>query len=85
MSINILSNLVSGAYYVLFQIAGIILATFIFKKNRTTQKLLLGSSLGSLIFAWLPILFSFVLSFGVASHIFALFSLVPVFYFAFRR
>lgn len=85
MTTFVLGNPAGSAYYALFQIAGIILITMTLKKNRTAEKLLLGSSLGSLLFAWLPILFSFILGFNGASHLLALACLLPVFYLGIRQ
>ena len=85
MTTFILGNLAGSAYYVLFQIAGIIFITTLLKKNRTAEKLLLGSSLGSLLFAWLPILFSFVAGFNSISHLLALGCLFPIFYWGIRQ
>lgn len=78
-------SLAATAYFLCFQLAGILLISLIFKREQPLTRLLLGSVTGSLLLTWLPVLFAFLFDFTLLSHMLALLCTLPVFLLAVRR
>lgn len=74
-----LGNLTAILYFTYFQLGGIVLLSLVYKKESALTRLLLGSVTGSLLLQWVPVLFSFFLGFGFASHVLAAVCLLPIF------
>lgn len=70
------------AYYLYFQLTGILLIHLLLQREGLFLRLLIGSVCGSLLTTWLPVLFSFFLGFTVPSHLLALVSTLPLWLFA---
>lgn len=85
MNSTLLYNLAAMAYYLCFQLAGILLIFLLYKTEKPLIKLLLGSVTGSLLLTWLPILFAFLFDFTLLTHILALACTLPVFIAAFKK
>lgn len=79
MTGSLFGNIAGTLYFLYFQIAGILLFSYILKKEGALTRLLLGSSAGSLLLHWLPVLFSFFFDFTIVSHLLAALSLLPVY------
>ncbi len=75
---SIAGNLIAIIYFVYFQLVGLLLASFFFRKENRIAKLLLGSSMGSLLVTWLPILMAFFFDFTVSAHIAAALLTIPL-------
>ena len=82
---SITGNIAGTAYFIYFQISGIVIASFLLKKENTAAKAILGSATGSLLLHWLPALFSFLLDFTISAHIAAAAVLVPALVLCFRK
>lgn len=67
-----MGNIGGTIYYLCFQAAGLISMRCLFPRERLLSRLLSGSVTGSLLFAWLPALFSFFFDFTPLSHMLAL-------------
>lgn len=65
------------AYYIYFQLTGTILIALYFQHEKASVQLLLGSAAGSLLSAWLPILFAFFTDFTPLAHALALLITLP--------
>lgn len=72
-------NLAGTAYFLLFQISGLLLIRFMFLKKDRRFYCLAGSVLGSVLFHWFPALFSLFFGFTMTAHLLALFSLCLIF------
>ncbi len=74
-------NIIGTLYMLAYQILGILIAQKVLKKEKPAVRILLGSVFGSIGLSWCPILFSFIVDFTVASHIYGLvfFILITVF------
>lgn len=86
MGIQMEAEMAGILYYLFFQGIGICLV-FLFCKKALPDtdffsRMLFGSCTGSLLFTWLPVLFSFLFDFTPAAHISALFAAIclPVFF-----
>lgn len=64
-------NLLGTGYFILFQLAGIIIAYVLFQKEKTGFCVLMGSVTGSFLLQWLPALVAFLWGFTVISHVVA--------------
>lgn len=82
---TITGDILAAAYFLFFQLSGILLVFTIYTKENPLIKLLVGSAAGSLMLAWLPILFSFFFDFTLFSHILAALAALPVYIAALRR
>lgn len=82
---TITGDILAVAYFLFFQLAGILLIFAIYTKEKPLAKLLIGSAAGSLMLTWFPILFSFFFDFTLLSHILAALAALPVYILAFRR
>ena len=82
---SITGNIAGTAYFIYFQISGIVIASFLLKKENTAVKAILGSATGSLLLHWLPALFSFLFDFTISAHIAAAAVLVPALVLCFRK
>lgn len=69
MSGNFTGNLIGTGYFLGYQIIGLLLSFFIWKKENYIVRILLGSVFGSLLLQWMPVLFSFAMGFNRGSHI----------------
>lgn len=67
-----IGNLMAISYFLLFQVIGICMASAVMKEENKIVQMLLGSTFGSLLLQWLPILFAFFSDFSLISHILAL-------------
>lgn len=74
-----LGNLTAILYFLYFQLAGVIIISILYKKEGALTRFLLGSVTGSLLLQWVPVLFSFFLDFGFASHVLAAICMLPIF------
>ena len=72
-------NAAGTLYFLIYQLAGILFAFMIFKKENRWFKLLFGSVIGSFLIHWLPTLMAFLMNFTIESHISALVLLVLLF------
>lgn len=79
MHTEITGNIIGTAYFLYFQIAGIILAHFLLKKEKPLTITVTGLATGALMLYWLPAIFSFFFDFTITSHICAAVAVVPVF------
>lgn len=70
-------NLIAIAYFLYFQIFGLLLIRFCFRKEKMLHKLLLGSVTGSVLLTWLPILWAFFFDFTVLTHVLAVVVTLP--------
>ena len=59
-------------YFLIFQICGILLVSCLFREERFHVRAVVGSTAGSVLLMWLPVLFSFFFGFSLLSHILAL-------------
>ena len=80
-----LGNIIAITYYLYFQVLGLLIIQFCFRKEETLHKILLGSVTGSLLLTWLPILISFLFDFTILTHILAILVTLPVFLFILCR
>jgi len=71
-------NLLGTAYFLFFQISGVLLAQFLLKKKNAATILLFGSVSGSVLMQWLPALYAFIFDFTITAHILALASCTAV-------
>lgn len=65
-------NVTGIAYFLAFQCFGILLSHAVLKKEASSLKLLVGSVFGSVLMQWIPLLFSFFLTFSLSAHLLAL-------------
>lgn len=72
-------NILGTIYFVYFQLAGILLALFALKKEKTGTKLVVGSTAGSMLMQWLCVLAAFIFDFTVIAHILAAAMVMPLF------
>lgn len=79
MTGTLAGNILGTIYFAYFQLAGILLALFALKKEKIGTKLIVGSTVGSMLMQWLCVLFSFVFDFTITAHIFAAAFAVPLF------
>ena len=82
---TITGDILATAYFLYFQLSGILLIFTIYKKEKPLVKLLIGSAAGSLMLAWLPVLFAFFFDFTLLSHMLAALAALPVYLAAFLR
>jgi len=83
---SIVGNFAGTAYFLYFQLAGILLTGFLLKKENIFARLIIGSAFGSLLLMWLPALFAFFFNFTLTAHISAAAAILPaVIYFLKRR
>lgn len=75
---SILGNFTAFFYFFYFQLAGLILASLLLKKEGALTKILLGSVMGSLLLQWTPVLLSFFFDFGFTAHILAQLLVLPI-------
>lgn len=73
-----IGNLAGIAYFLAFQILGIILALCLFQKEKLCLTLLMGSVLGSFALQWLPAMYAFIFNFTVRAHLFAFITFVAI-------
>jgi len=73
-----IGNIIAFTYYLYFQILGLFVIQFFFRKEERLQKLLLGSVTGSLLLTWLPILLAFMFDFTIQAHILAVVVTFPI-------
>lgn len=76
-----IGNIAGIGYFLSFQLLGICLAFYLFRKEKIAVTTLLGSVLGSFAFHWLPTIFAFFLRFRVTAHIWALFTFAAMVFF----
>lgn len=71
---NVWGSVIGILFYMLFQISGIWMLNRILAKEHFSVifRCLTGSVAGTLAFQWFPVLFAFVLGFGVAAHLLGL-------------
>lgn len=81
---TLLGGISATAYFLLFQLSGVLLIFFLYKRENPLTKLLIGSVAGLAALMWLPALFSFFFGFTLLSHICAALTTLPVFFLAFR-
>lgn len=82
---SLLGDLAGAAYFLYFQAAGVLLMLALLKNENILMRLLLGSVAGSLMLQWLPIPFSFLLGFSLASHALGAAAALPAFYVFIKR
>lgn len=75
---SLIGNVAGISYFLAFQILGIILALYLFQKEKLCLTILYGSVLGSFALHWLPTLYAFLLNFTVKAHIFAFITFVAI-------
>lgn len=68
----LIGNLMGTGYFLGYQIIGLLLSFFIWKKENYIVRILLGSVFGSLMLQWMPAIFSFGMGFNKESHIVAI-------------
>lgn len=82
---SVMGNFTAFTYYFYFQLAGLLLASLLFKKEGALTKILLGSVTGSLLLQWIPVLLSFFLDFKFLAHVLAQLIVLPIFIIGFRK
>ncbi len=82
---TIWGNFAGTIYFLYFQLAGLLLVFYLFKKENIYTRLLLGSVAGSLLIHWVPVLFSFFFDFTLLSHMLAMIPLIPVYYLGLKQ
>lgn len=82
---TLLGGIAAAAYFLLFQLSGVLLIFLLYRQENPLTKLLIGSVTGLIALMWLPALFSFFFGFTLLSHLCAALTTLPVFFFAFRR
>lgn len=75
---SILGNVAGISYFLAFQILGILLALYLFHKEKLCLTVLFGSAIGSFALHWLPTLYAFFLNFTVKAHVFAFLTFVVI-------
>ncbi len=75
---SLIGNLAGISYFLAFQILGILLALYLFQKEKLCLTILWGSVLGSFALHWLPTLYAFVFNFTVKAHLFAFITFVAI-------
>ena len=75
---SILGNVAGISYFLAFQILGVLLALYLFHKEKLSITILFGSVLGSFALHWLPTLYAFFLNFTVKAHAFAFLTFVAI-------
>lgn len=82
---SLIGNVLAAAFFLYFQLTGLILIYILFYKESPLPRLLIGSVTGSLLATWLPILFSFFTDFTLWAHVLALAVALPLHAFFFYR
>ena len=62
---SFIGNVAGISYFLAFQILGILLALYLFQKEKTGTTLLFGSVFGSFALHWLPTIYAFFFQFSV--------------------
>lgn len=75
---SLLGNIAGVAYFLIFQILGVLLALLILHREKLCFTILLGSVIGSFSLQWLPALYAFFLDFSVRGHILALLTMCVI-------
>ena len=65
---NFFGGALALLYFLVFQICGCVLTSCFLKRERFFARVILGSTVGSVLFMWLPVLFAFLFDFTVLSH-----------------
>ena len=78
-------NIFGPIYFIYFQLAGIISAFLLLKKESTAAKLTVGSAFGSLCMQWLCALSAFIFGFNITGHMAAAACELPVFILGIRH
>ena len=73
---SFIGNVAGISYFLAFQILGILLALYLFQKEKTGTTLLFGSVFGSFALHWLPTIYAFFFQFSVKAHLFAFITFV---------
>ncbi len=68
---SVFGNTLGLIYFLLFQVSGIAVVCRFLRTEHPVVKLCLGSSLGSLLLQWLPIIFAFFFDFSKLAHLLA--------------
>ena len=82
---SIMGNFTAFIYFFYFQLAGLILASLLLKKEGALTKILLGSVIGSLFLQWIPVLLSFFCNFSFTAHILAQLLVLPILIWGFLK
>ncbi len=82
---SIFGNIIGTVYFLVFQCAGFVLAGLFLRKDHPVARFVIGSTIGSLLLQWLPILYALLLDFTVEAHVAALVTLAPIIYMGLRR
>ena len=69
---SLTGNLIGTGYFLVYQMIGLLLSFFIWKRENYIVRVLLGSVFGSLLLQWMPALFSLGMGFNRSSHIAAM-------------
>lgn len=75
---SFIGNVAGISYFLAFQILGILLALYLFQKEKTGTTLLFGSVFGSFALHWLPTIYAFFFQFSVKAHLFAFITFVAI-------
>ncbi len=75
---SVLGDIAGISYFLVFQILGIILALYLFQKEKLCLTILYGSVLGSFAIHWLPTLYAFFFNFTIRAHFFAFLTFVII-------
>lgn len=78
-------NIAAIIYYLYFQLIGLTVISLFFQREKPLSRLLMGSTAGSLLLTWLPILFAFFFGFTLPAHLAALFVTLPFLFFGIFR
>lgn len=82
---SMIGNLAGITYFLSFQILGILLALYLFQKEKLCLTMLMGSVLGSFAIQWLPTLYAFFFNFTVTAHAFAFITFAAIVWFVSTR
>ena len=66
---SITGNIAGISYFLLFQIAGILVSLAVLRRERTGFALLMGSVTGSFALQWFPALYAFITGFTMGAHL----------------
>ncbi len=72
MSGSVFGGVIALLYFLFFQVCGVLLVSCFFKEERLHVRAVIGSTIGSVLLMWLPVLLAFFFDFTVLSHILAL-------------
>lgn len=68
---SVSGNILAISYFLFFQVVGVTISLYFFKREKILVRLLFGSVVGSIMLEWLPVLLAFIFGFTLLCHIMA--------------